>query len=149
MTQVLRLHTADVTSVMISAEGDTIVSASKDRRIVVWELDDGENEEDEPIYTASSVLEGHSAAVNCVWLSLTKKYIISCSDDLTIVKWRFYYEEGKFIKEEVLSSPDGHTAPVTCVCLSLDDTVIVSGSMDHSVIVWVSAKNGGDYSIQK
>ena len=80
------------------------------------------------------VLGKHTAAVECVFYSPDGNYIVSGSDDKSLIIWDA--KTGKKIR--VL---EGHTNLVSCLAYSPDGNYIVSGSVDKSLIIW-DAKTG-------
>ena len=80
------------------------------------------------------VLGKHTAAVECVFYRPDGNYIVSGSDDKSLIIWDA--KTGKKIR--VL---EGHTNLVSCLAYSPDGNYIVSGSVDKSLIIW-DAKTG-------
>ena len=159
--QLFKHHKEEVTSVIISNDMTTIISSSKDKKIAIWKIYEKSEknskknptsiEDENPHstlktkkYVLAQELHGHTNMVNGVCLSLNNKFIVSCSADNSIKKWRFYYEEEKSIWEEILCH---HTEPVLCLCMSIDDSIIISGSEDASLVVWGSEGVGSSHDM--
>lgn len=100
-----------------------MVSGSKDNNIIIWNQSIGFNEK--ITFSKRQVLKGHTGQVNGVSISDNKLLISSCSNDGSILKWRFYYEEDKFIQDQELREHDG---AVLCLSMSRDERVIVTGA---------------------
>ena len=67
-----------VNSVAISSDGNTLVSASDDTTLKVWNLQTGESRQ---------TLTGHNDVVNSVAITPDGKTAVSASDDETIRVW--------------------------------------------------------------
>lgn len=72
-------HTSSVTSVALSADGQTLVSGSDDKTTKVWNLSTGQE-----LRTPT----GHTSSVTSVALSADGQTLASGSDDKTIKVWR-------------------------------------------------------------
>lgn len=88
-----------MTSVAVSPDGRYIVSGSKDRTVVVWDLETGT-----PIYE----INGHQAAVNSVAVRPDGKRIVSGSEDQTVEVWSL--DTGQRLASLALDSSIGSVA---------------------------------------
>ena len=79
------------------------------------------------------ILQGHTDWVHGAAFSLDGKYIVSGSDDRTLIVW-----DAK-TGDLGLGPLKIHTNPVYCVAWSPDGRRIASGSYDKTVVVWDSA----------
>ncbi|QDL12402.1 serine/threonine protein kinase [Brasilonema octagenarum UFV-E1] len=113
-------HTDWVWSVAISPDGKTLVSASIDKTIKIWNLQTGE---------LKSTLTGHTDSVNSVAISPDGKTLVSGSWDNTIKIWNLQTGELK-------STLTGHTYWVVSVAISPDGKTLVSGSFDSTIKIW-------------
>ena len=111
-----------VRSLVLSQDGNNILSGSDDGSWKLWELSTGNN---------IKIGKGHKEAVNSVAFSHDENYILSGSSDQTINLWD--KNTGDLIKSFL-----GHKDKVTSVAFSLDDSLILSGSADKSIKLWES-----------
>lgn len=122
-------HSDWVTSIAAPPDNsDIIVSASRDKSVLVWNLSDA-NKDQHSIGSAKTRLTGHNRAVNDVAVSSDGSYVVSGSCDKTLRL--FDVNAGKSVRNFV-----GHTSDVFSVALSPDNRQIISGSRDHTIKVW-------------
>ena len=146
-------HIGTVYSVAVSADGQTIVSGSGDRTVIVWQK---HGEQWHMIQRLGEVGNknpevGHTSLVRSVALSADGETIVSGSWDNTVIVWQ---EDGgqwqlrKRLGQEYNEDPEvGHTDDVESVSLSADGQTIVSGAGDNTVIVW--QEDGGQWQLRK
>lgn len=104
---------------------DMILSASRDKSIIMWKLT-----RDESNYgTPQRALRGHGHFVTDVVLSTDGQYALSGSWDKTLRLWDL--NQGKSTRQFV-----SHTKDVLSVAFSADNRQIVSGSRDKSIKLW-------------
>ncbi|KAI5063316.1 hypothetical protein GOP47_0021863 [Adiantum capillus-veneris] len=117
-------------------DSDMIVSASRDKSIVVWSL----TRDDSFGYTKKRLtgvttrrFVGHTKDVLSVAFSVDNRQIVSASRDRSIKLWNTLGE-----CKYTIQDGDAHTGWVSCVRFSPVTTnpIIVSGSWDRSVKVW-------------
>eukprot|EP00033_Pygsuia_biforma_P000007 GCRY01000010.1.p1 GENE.GCRY01000010.1~~GCRY01000010.1.p1 ORF type:complete len:330 (+),score=103.67 GCRY01000010.1:44-991(+) len=123
---VLKGHNGWVTSLACSEENpDMLVSASRDKSIIVWNLTHESTEYGVP----KRRLTGHSHFVEEVVLSSDGQFALSASWDKTLRLWELATGETtrRFI---------GHTKDVLSVAFSADNRQIVSGSRDKTIKLW-------------
>jgi len=105
---------------------DVIVSASRDKSILVWEIKRaGGQVEGRP----KKSLRGHSHFVQDVVISSDGQFALSGSWDGTLRLWDL--ESGKTTRRFV-----GHKKDVLSVAFSADNRQIVSGSRDKCIKLW-------------
>jgi len=123
---VLEGHNGWVTSIATTPEApDTILSGSRDKTIIVWDLGrDGEN-----YGTPKRRLKGHSHFVQDVVISSDGQFALSGSWDHTLRLWEI--NRGITTRRFV-----GHSKDVLSVAFSADNRQIVSGSRDRSIKLW-------------
>jgi WD40 repeat protein len=71
-------HTRSVESVAFHHDGKTLASASRDRKLKLWDADSGQER---------ATLQGHSSWVTSVAFSPVGKTLASASSDATIKLW--------------------------------------------------------------
>ena len=118
-------HKYKINSVVFSYDHKTIASASKDRKIKIWSVENG---------TLIHTLSGHTSEVNSVVFSNKNTIIASASKDGKIKLWSS--EDGK-----LLHTLSGHKSEVNNVVFSGDGNIITSASKDGTVKIW-SVENG-------
>mmetsp|Transcript_10067 Transcript_10067/g.20366 ORF Transcript_10067/g.20366 Transcript_10067/m.20366 type:complete len:319 (-) Transcript_10067:322-1278(-) len=125
----LRGHGGWVTAIATTLENsDTVLSASRDKTIIVWELtrDVGD---DMSYGRPKRALCGHSHFVSDVVLSSDGQYALSSSWDHSLRLWEL--STGRTTRRFV-----GHTNDVLSVAFSADNRQIVSGSRDKTIKLW-------------
>jgi len=130
----LRGHRDWVTSIASTFEqSNLLVSASRDKTVMVWELtaDGGEYEESagRQVGYARKALRGHAETVQDVVLSSDGQFALSASWDKTMRLWDL--NTGSKVR-----TFQGHTKDVFSVAFSADNRQIVSGSRDRTVKLW-------------
>ena len=127
-------HNGWVTALATSVEDPSpIVSASRDKTIMVWRIDPqsqvDENVNGPAFGVAVKSLHGHSHIVSDVAISRDGKFVLSGSWDKTLRLWNL--ETGK---TNVVFN--GHTKDVLSVAFSPDNRHIASASRDNTIKVW-------------
>lgn len=113
-------HSHIVRSLVISDDGKTLISASRDKCIKIWNLETGE---------LLHTLKGHSDEVSSIALSPDGQIIASGSADKTVKLW--HVDSG-----ELLATFAGHTHTVTAVTFTTSGEIIVSASFDKTIKIW-------------
>ncbi|QNP29227.1 nSTAND1 domain-containing NTPase [Cylindrospermopsis curvispora] len=108
------------TSVTISPDGKTLVSASSDKTIKIWDMATGKGKH---------TLTGHQESVNSVTISPDGKTLVSASSDNTIKIWDMATGKGKH-------TLTGHQSSVYSVTISPDGKTLVSASDDKTIKIW-------------
>ncbi len=151
-------HRGEVNTVVVSADGKTIISGSDDQTIKIWDLNsqkllrtlkghtdwvyDIAISADSQIVSGSKdktlrlwqlsrqhrTLTGHTSYVNSVAISSDATKIASGSYDKTVKFWNLSTGQVDTLK--------GHSREVLAVAISADGKKIVSGSVDRTVIIW-------------
>jgi WD40 repeat protein len=119
-----------VDAVAFSPDGKLLASASGDRTVRVWPVDDG------TFIRELRLLVARGALSNIV-LSPNGELLASGDEDRTVRLWRV--EDGTH-----LCVLEGHKKQVNAVAFSPDGKLIASGSDDRTVGVWgiVGSSNG-------
>jgi len=122
----LQGHNGWVTALATSSENpDMILSASRDKSIIVWQL----TRDDQNYGYPKRALKGHNHFVQDVVISSDGQYALSASWDKTLRLWDL--NTGKTTRRFV-----GHTNDVLSVSFSADNRQIVSGSRDKTIKLW-------------
>ncbi|WP_293354425.1 MULTISPECIES: serine/threonine-protein kinase [unclassified Microcoleus] len=113
-------HKNLIYSVAFSPNGEVIASASDDKTIKLWRVEDGQE-----IVT----LAGHTNSVYTVAFSPDGLMLASSSHDKTIKLWRM--KDGQEMRSLV-----GHSNSVYGAAFSPDGTLIASSSWDRTIKIW-------------
>lgn len=113
-------HTDAVWAVALTQDGQTLVSASADKTIKVWNLETGK---------VKATLTGHTDTVRAIALASNDQTLISASGDKTIKIW----DMQTFKLKRTLTSSD---APVWSIAVSSDGQTLVSGYENGSIKIW-------------
>lgn len=120
LTQTLAGHVDSVWSVLLTPNGETLVSASADKTIKIWNLNPGK---------IISTLKGHTDTVRAIALSQDGKILVSGSGDSTIKVWNFQ-------TFEMIRTINPGSGPVWSVAMNSDGQTLVSGTEDGSIQIW-------------
>mmetsp|Transcript_20148 Transcript_20148/g.22413 ORF Transcript_20148/g.22413 Transcript_20148/m.22413 type:complete len:324 (-) Transcript_20148:57-1028(-) len=124
----LQGHSGWVTSIATTQEGsDMILSSSRDKSILVWNLTRDVNINDYGY--ARKALLGHTHFVEDVVISSDGHFALSASWDGRLRLWDLAY--GTTARRFL-----GHTKDVLSVAFSPDNRQIVSGSRDKTIKLW-------------
>jgi serine/threonine protein kinase len=118
--KILAGHSSSVNHVVVSADGQTLVSASADKTIKIWNIATGQE---------IRTLRGHSSFVNYVAISPDGQTLISGSADNTIKIWNL--STGQQIRTLV-----GHSSSVNDLVISHDGQTLISGGADNTIKIW-------------
>jgi guanine nucleotide-binding protein subunit beta-2-like 1 protein len=121
-------HRGWVTSIATTYEqSNLVVSSSRDKKIMIWELTPGEVNSG----YARKALSGHSECVACVVLSSDGQFALSGSWDRSMRLWDL--NTGATVRN---FQDNGHKKDVFSVAFSGDNRQIVSGSRDKTIKLW-------------
>lgn len=133
---VLKGHKGWVTAIATSAENaNRVLSASRDKTIIVWKLNDGQsyaedpNETDIQLGTMQRRLVGHHHFVQDLDISSDGHFALSASWDNTLRLWDLNTGQTETQFRE-------HTKDVMSVAFSSDNRQVVSGSRDRTIKLW-------------
>lgn len=115
-------HSEVVNTLVISPDGQTVVSGSDDMTIKVWNLNSAEE-----ILTITP----HCAEVCAIAISPDGQYLVSDSDSVDLIIKLFNITTGQEIRTFT-----GHSEFVSSLAISPDGQRLVSGSYDQTVKVW-------------
>jgi WD40 repeat protein/tetratricopeptide (TPR) repeat protein len=111
-------HQGDVLDVSFSPDGQSIVSASSDETLKIWQLDG----------TWIATLKGHTSKVNAVRFHPNGQLLVSASDDRTLKFWK---RDGTLLK-----TLEAHPKWIHSVAFSHDGKTIASSSDDKTIKLW-------------
>lgn len=120
-------HAGWVTSIAtpLDPNSDTVLSASRDKSIIVWSL----THEEGNYGQAKKSLTGHSHFVQDIVISSDGQFALSGSWDGTLRLWDL--NSGNTTRRFI-----GHSKDVLSVAFSVDNRQIVSGSRDKTIKLW-------------
>lgn len=116
---ILKGHSHIISSLILSPDGQTLVSSSHDTTIKIWNLRTGRE-----IRTLKA-----ESAVTAIAISPDWQILVNGSYDCTIKIWNL--NSGQEVR-----TLKGHTGTVSCVTLSADGKTLISGSGDSTIKVW-------------
>jgi guanine nucleotide-binding protein subunit beta-2-like 1 protein len=123
-------HEGAVTQIATFQRNDktTVISSSRDKSILVWEVDNHPNENGQ-IGRPLRSLTGHAHFVSDVVISSDGQFALSGSWDKSLRLWDL--STGQTTRQF-----HSHTKDVLSVAFSADNRQIVSGSRDRSIKLW-------------
>ncbi len=113
-------HSANVVSLAISPDGQTLFSGSGDKTIKIWQLSSGQE---------LRTLTGHHSGVTALAISPDGQTLVSGSADSTIKIWQLS-------TGQELHTLRGHSSYVDSLAISPDGQTLVSGSNDNAIKIW-------------
>ncbi len=120
LIHILTGHTSFVNYVVISPDGQTLVSGGADNTIKLWNIKTGK---------LIKTLTGHTSFINYLVISPDGQTLASASADNTINLWNLK-------KKEKIKTLTGHSSPVNALVISPDGQTLVSASADTKIKVW-------------
>ena len=124
----LKAHDNWVTCLATTIEqSDVLLSGSRDKTIIAWTLDGGEN-----YGTPRKSLKGHSHYVQDVTISSDGQFALSGSWDGSLRLWDL--NTGSTTRR--FAGADQHKKDVLSVAFSPENRQIVSGSRDKTIKLW-------------
>jgi WD40 repeat protein/uncharacterized caspase-like protein len=114
--------TAAISDLQFSPDGKILASASWDKTIKLWRVEDGQ---------LLDTLQNHQDTLTSIAFSPDGKTLVSGSEDKTINLWKIENDKAKLVK-----TIRGHQDGVTSVAFSLDGKFFASGSYDKSIKIW-------------
>lgn len=125
-------HNNSALSLAYTPDGNTLVSGSADRTIIVWDAETGDN---------LTTLEGHTNDVADLAFSPDGRLLISVSNDDTIRLWQVVEnipQPLETIEEIEVQEGDniGHRGDVNTVAFAPDGTTFITGGDDDTLRLW-------------
>jgi len=122
----LKGHNGWITAIATTSENaDMILTASRDKTIIVWKL----TKDEKQFGTARKRLKGHSHYVQDVCISSDAQFALSGSWDGNLRLW-------DLTTGTTTRRFHGHSRDVLSVAFSADNRQIVSGSRDKTIKLW-------------
>jgi WD40 repeat protein/uncharacterized caspase-like protein len=115
-------HKMTVADLQFSPDGKIMASASWDKTIKLWRVEDGQE---------LATLADHQDAVTSIAFSPDGKTLISGSEDKTVKLWKIEQENA-----ELITTIDAHQDGVTSVVFSPDGKFFASSSYDKEIKFW-------------
>ncbi len=113
-------HTGDVKCLVVSADGQRLISASEDRSVRIWNIQTGGVER---------VLTNHAGAVRSVVQIPGTRLLASCGKDPVVHVWEM--DSGREVKKF-----PAHGGSVRSLAAAPDGRRLISGGDDRQVCVW-------------
>jgi serine/threonine protein kinase len=113
-------HSSYVNYLVISPDGENLISASADKTIKLWNLATGKE---------IRTLKGHLSSVNYLAISSDGQTLISASADKMIKVWDT--TTGKLLR-----TLGGHTSFVNFLVITPDGNILASASADKTIKLW-------------
>jgi WD40 repeat protein len=113
-------HTGEVTALVMTPDGNRVVSGSWDKTLWVWDIASGK---------CLRVLKGHTGWVSALAITPDGSRVVSGSRDRTLRVW-------DLASGECLRVLEGHGEEVYALAMTPDGRRVVSGSQDKTLRVW-------------
>ncbi len=113
-------HTSEVNMLAITSGNQYALSACKDGRIGVWDIQ---------AQAHAWMIQGHAGSVNAIDVTRDGQYLVSASDDHTLKIWRLLRQEQAL----------PHSHAVHCLRFSPAGRHFASGSQDGFVKAWAAS----------
>jgi WD40 repeat protein len=112
-------HPREITTIAISNNRQKIFCADASSKITVYN----------PFGKVITSYEGHSDQINSIAVARNNRYIVTGSNDKTVIVW-------DIVKGKEFKRLEGHDWKVSSVDISFDGKYVVSGSIDGVCILW-------------
>ena len=129
---ILNGHAKPVRSIAFSPDNRWLVSASDDKKIILWSLNN---------FKFHQILIGHSSDVNSVAVSHDNKWLASAADDKKVLVW----DLNNLNQIHTLTA---HQDAVNSVAFSYNNKWLASSSYDDNIILWDCLNDFKKHQIQ-
>jgi ribosome assembly protein SQT1 len=123
--QVFTGHTEAVTCGDFSADGKSIISASTDGSLIIWNPQTGST----VFKLNASDSRFHQAPITCLALSNDNQMVITGAQDGSIKLLHL-------LQKKIIASFDSHTDSIEGLCFSSNLNFAISGSVDGKICIW-------------
>jgi eukaryotic-like serine/threonine-protein kinase len=124
----LKGHTGPIAQLLLSPDGNTLISAGDDAIIRVWDLACIRSQSGSPQTCPVKLLKGHRSWIIQLSLSSDGKRLLSCGVDEEVFDWDL--TTGMFTQLQ------GHEKLVRTAVFSPDMRLIISSGIDSTVRIW-------------
>jgi serine/threonine protein kinase/WD40 repeat protein len=128
---VLEGHTGNIYDLLLLGDGNTLVSASADKTVRLWNLETG---------TESRRL-AHDNVVNAIATTVDQTTLVSAGDDRTL--WFWSLPEGAPLGR----LDDAHSTPVRALEVSRDGRTLVSADSAGTIKLWALTDSAGELNL--
>jgi WD40 repeat protein len=165
-------HEDCVTSLVLSKDEKFLISGSKDKTVVIWNLENKKIE---------TLLKGHEKPINCLAITRDGKFLITAGEDKKVFAWNqakyttecevnfkckifsiaavsknfvaIGLEDGKITVWNIIERKEefkllGHSLYITHLSVSDDGETLISSSGDSTVKFWNINKKRSEFSIK-
>ncbi|MCI4626281.1 MAG: WD40 repeat domain-containing protein, partial [Candidatus Magnetoovum sp. WYHC-5] len=119
--RILQGHKRKITGLMITPNGDSVLSTSVDGTLRLWDAESGE---------CTHVFQGKRGMITALDMDSFGKYATVCFKDGSIKIWDMVSKENKYTMY-------GHNNEATSISLGVDVGHVLVGSKDGSASLWV------------
>jgi WD40 repeat protein/serine/threonine protein kinase len=125
LAQILSGHEREVTGMVFSPGGDTLVTGSSDGYLRVWQL----------AYDGQIDVVDHGASVFSVGLSPDGQWMATGADDGVLRLWRSVQNANADFPDKI-ANLEAHPDRVTSITFSPDSLLLATGSIDDTIKIW-------------
>ena len=120
LAQTINANASYINYLMISPDGETLVSGNADKTIRFWQLNSGQE---------IRQLTGYTKPVNYFAINSDWDKLVTGSGDRIIQVWNL-------VTQEKIKTLSGHSSFVNYLVISPDGKILVSGSADKTIKLW-------------
>ncbi|PBC80220.1 PD40 domain-containing protein [Streptomyces sp. 2133.1] len=124
-------HTRDLTTLAFAPDGRTLVTASDDHTVKLW---------DSAGHRLLATLVGHVAGVNAIAIAPDSRTLATAADDSTVRLWGLTTHRAKAVLT-------GHKGAVNGVAFSRDGHTLATAGADRTVRLWNTSSHKPEHTI--
>ncbi|NJL47973.1 MAG: protein kinase [Leptolyngbyaceae cyanobacterium SM2_5_2] len=129
---VLAGHTGEIKDMLLLGDGNTLVTASADKTIRIWDLDAA---------TLKHTLGQHTNVVKALAVTTDQSTLISTGDDRTIRFWSL--PDGQSLGQ----IDNAHNVPINTLEVSNNNKLLASADGDGAIKLWNLVDNNGSLNL--
>jgi serine/threonine protein kinase len=114
-------HTADIRTMVLLKDGQTLVTGSADETIRLWDLQTGAERQK---------LAAHDSSINALVATLDEQSLISAGADRVIKFWSL--DDGSLIQQ----LPEAHDTAINALAISHNGKILASADADGVIKLW-------------